>query len=601
MLRISLVLALLAASASAQPAPADTAASAVADTAAADTAAARRAPQTPAEAALARVRAALADSAGIVPEGPFRPLPPALAGVVWAAPDDPAAAIDELLAMRRAGVRAVRTGLVEDARVLEGASLLGMHLFQELPVEGLPARFLVGETERAAALLAEALDRARPYPAARHFGLARASDTSDRRARPYFEALTRLARERGAPGTRTYYVSRFPRSDRADEAVDFVLLDARDADPAALLRTWRRGHETPVGLAAVGVGVRPGREGGWRTPGSPAAQARALEDAFGALLTVDRMPVATFVSRWRDVPAGAERDQRAEVAGTRFGLLDEAGEPRPAFGVAEGFWTGRQRVFAFDAGRPPGQERLGSPLLLLGWALVLGLGLFYVGAPRLGTMAPRYFGRRDLYRDAVRRGFDLTALETSGLAAGLAVAVGVVLTSALRALGRTDTLAAATAAWTPGAQERLTGLVGRPFLLVLLLALAYGVWLVVNVLWLKWMAGRRRLRPGQALSLAVWCRWAWLPLMVVALVLGGVDAGLATLLAPAVLALGLVIEAVAGYRMMSDLQAVTNAPPLRAVVLGFGLPFLLAVAGLVALGVASRDEVGFLWHLATRG
>ena len=124
---------------------------------------------------------------------------------------------------------------------------------------------------------------------------------------------------------------------------------------------------------------------------------------------------------------------------------------------------------------------------------------------------------------------------------------------------------------------------------------------MLNVLWLKGLAGRRRLRPGQALSLAVWCRWAWVPLMVVALVLGGVDARLATLLAPAVLALGLAVEAVAGLRMTTDLQAVTNAPPLRAVVVGFGLPFLLAVGGLVALGLASRDEVGFLWHLATRG
>ena len=104
-----------------------------------------------------------------------------------------------------------------------------------------------------------------------------------------------------------------------------------------------------------------------------------------------------------------------------------------------------------------------------------------------------------------------------------------------------------------------------------------------------------------ALSLAVWCRWGWLPLMVVSLLLGSIDAGLATVLAPTVLGVGLLIEVVAGYKMMWDLQAVTYAPPARAVLLGFGLPFLLAVAGLIALGVTSSDEVGFLWHLATRG
>ncbi len=88
--------------------------------------------------------------------------------------------------------------------------------------------------------------------------------------------------------------------------------------------------------------------------------------------------------------------------------------------------------------------------------------------------------------------------------------------------------------------------------------------------------------------------------MVVALVLGGLDAGLATLLAPAILGLGLLVEIVAGYRMMWDLQAVTNAPPARAVLVGFGVPFLLVVGGLAVLALVSRDEAGFLWHLATR-
>ena len=150
-------------------------------------------------------------------------------------------------------------------------------------------------------------------------------------------------------------------------------------------------------------------------------------------------------------------------------------------------------------------------------------------------------------------------------------------------------------------QARLTGLLGQPLTLVAVLALAYGAWLLLTIIWLNVVTGRRRLRPAQALSLAVWCRWGWLPLMVVSLLLGSIDAGLATVLAPTVLGVGLLIEVVAGYKMMWDLQAVTYAPPARAVLLGFGLPFLLAVAGLIALGVTSSDEVGFLWHLATRG
>ena len=577
-----LLAVLLAASASAQP-------QAPADSLAADTTAARPSVAADVLAEVDRQR------------GPFAPLAPALAGVVWDVPPDAEAAAADLVAMRRAGVRAARTGLVEDAEILQLAGELGIALWQDLPVEGLPAPFLTRRTEPVAALLAQALDRARPYPAARHFGLARASDTSDPRARGYFEALTDLARQRGAPGTRTYVVSRFPDSDRVAESVDVVLLDARDADPVALLRRWRRAHDVPVGIASMGVGVRPGQGGGWRTLGTEAAQGRALETAFSDLLTLADPPEAAFVYRWRDANEDVvERDQRAEVSGTRFGLLGEDDEPRAAFEVAQGFWTGRQRVFAFDAGSEARQQRRASPLLLIGWGLVLGLGLLYTAGPRLSGLASRYFGRRDLYREAVQRGFDLSATETTGLAVVLSLAAGVVGAAALRALARTDALVAATASWTVEGQARLTGLLGSPLLLVLVLALAYAVWLVLSLIWLNLISGRRRLRPAQALSLAVWARWAWIPLMILSLVLGSIDAGLATVLAPAFLGLGLLIEVVAGYRMMWDLQAVTYAPPARAVLLGFGVPFVLALVGLGFLTATSREELGFLWHLATR-
>lgn len=550
---------------------------------------------------LATVREALADSA-FVTRGPFAPLPAALAGVVWNAPTETAAAIDDLVAMRRVGVRQARTGLIADTLVLRAAELLGISLWQDLPVKGLPAAFLVRRGDEAVAELEDALDRARPYASARHFGLARASDTSDPAARAYFERLGEVVAERGADGTRTYYVSRFPESDRAAEYVDVVLLDAREADPSALLATWRARRETPVGLAAFGVGVRPGRDGGWRTAGTEAAQARSLETSFADLLGLAEPPAAAFVYRWRDADADlVERDQRAEVAGTRFGLLGEDDAPRPALDVASGFWTGRQRVFAFDAGDGERRERRASPLLLIGWGLVLGLGVLYAGAPRLSGLAPRYFSRRDLYRDAVRRGFDLSAAETAGLAVVLSLAAGVVGAAALRALARTDALVAATSSWSVDAQARLTGLLGRPLALVGVLALAYASWLVFNLIWLAIIAGRRRLRPAQALSIAVWCRWMWLPLMVVALVLGSVDAELATVLAPVVLGIGLLAEAVAGYRMMGDLQAITYAPPARALLVGYGVPILIGLVGLVALAVTSQDELGFLWHLATRG
>jgi hypothetical protein len=558
---------------------------------------------TPTEAAMGRLRAAVAR--GVARRGPFPALDARFAGVSWIVPPRRSAAIDELVAMRRAGVRAVRTGLVGDTLLLGAASTLGIALYQDLPVQGLPAAHLLRRSDASARLLDAALDRGRPYPAARHYGLAVASDTSDPRARPYFERLTEIAH---AAGAETYYTTRFPRSDLADGTVDLVLLDVPHGetgpagDPVALLAQWRARSQTPVGLASVGAVAVPGREGGWRTPGSAAAQARRLEDVLSALISLADPPAATFVGLWRDAPAGARRDVRAEVTGARAGLHDEAGAPRPALAVAAGFFTGAQRVFAFDAGpdarRAPRET---SALLVVGWTLVLGLGLFMVGAPRLSTLVPRYFGRHDLYREAVARGYDLAAGQMAGLALGLSVAVGVALAAVLRALGQTDALAAATASWSPAAQSRLVGLLGHPLALVAMVALGYGAYLLLNLIWLHALVGRRRLRAGQALSLAVWSRWAWLPIMALALLLSGVGPQTATALAPALLGLGLLAEAVAGYRMLLDFSAVTRVPPARALGLGFGVPFLVAVAVAIWLATAARPEAAFVWHLATRG
>ena len=545
---------------------------------------------------MARLRAAVAR--GVAPDGPFPALDARIAGVAWTPPPRPAglrtaAAIDDLLAMRRAGVRAVRTGLVGDTLVLRAATELGIALYQDLPVEGLSAATLVARTDEAARLLGDALRRGRPYAAARHYGLATSCDTSDPRARPYLQRLTEVAH---AAGAATYYATRFPRSDLASAGADLVLLDALGEDPAAVLAPWRARSATPAGLTSVGAGVVLGRAGGWRTPGSAAAQARALENALGALLSLEDPPAVTFVGHWRDAPD-------APASGERQGLHDARGAARPALAVAAGFFTGTQRVFAVDAG--PGRDaaalRGASSLLLLGWTLVVGLGLFMVGAPRLSTLVPRYFTRHDLYREAVARGYDLSGGQTAALGLGLAAAFGVVGASALRALGRTDALVAAAASWPAGAQELLVGLLGRPLALVAVLALVGVAWVMLQLVWLHALAGRQRLRAGQALSLVVWSRWAWLPLMAAALLLAGVGPQTATALAPALLGIGLLAEMVAGYRTMLDLSAVARVPPARALLVGFGVPFALALACAVWLGVAVSAEATFVWHLATRG
>ena len=553
-------------------------------------------PATPTEAALGRLRTALVR--GVAPAGPFPALDARFAGVRWTLPAGRAAAIDALVAMHRAGVRAVRTGIVADTLVLGAATRLGVALYQDLPVEGLPAATLLARTGAAARVLERALARGRPYASARHYGLATGSDTSDPRARPYFEALTALAH---AAGARTYYETRFPRSDRLSGSVDVVLLDATDVDPAALLAAWRARSPTPAGFASLGATVVPGRDGGWRTPGSAAAQARRLENALSGLLSLAEAPAVTFAARWQDDDEST--GVRARVSGLRDGLLDTDADPRPAFAVVRGFFTGTQRVFAVDAGADVSDAapRGRSALLLLGWTLVIGLGALMAAVPRVGTLVPRYFTRHDLYREAVQRGYDLAAGQTAAIGAGLAVAFGIVGSAALRAMGRTDALVAAVSSWPPGVQNRLVELLERPLLLVAVLALAGGVWGMLTVVWLVVVAAPRRLRAGQALSLAVWSRWATVPLMSLALLLAGVGPQTATVLAPALLGLVLLAEVVAGYRMMLDLTAVTRVSPARALIVGFGVPFVLFLAALATVGVAASAEAAYVWHLATRG
>ena len=550
------------------------------------------APRPAAQPALADTLAA-ADSAAAAPARaaatPYAPLPPALAGMLWARPDSLDRALADLAAMRDAGVRTVRTTLIEDEALLTAADRLGIALVQDLPVADLSAVALADTLAGTARLFAEALARARPHPSARTWVLAQGVDTSDPRSRAYFEPLAALARERGAAGTRTAYVTRFVEDDRAHEAVDLVLLDARGADPFAGLARWRAAHATPVGLGAYGESVVPGRGGGWRTPGSEERQARTLELALGRLLTLADPPAVALLAEW------ADRDG----PGPRYGLTGEDG-PRPALRVARGLYTGERRTFAFDAGGAVAGARRPGWLVMLGWLLVLSIGGLLMSSPRLSTLVPRYFGRRDLYREAVQKGYDLSTGIMVALAAVLALAVGAVLASALRALGRTGVIGVAISGRSADAQARLLDLLDAPFALVFVLGTAYAVWLLLSVMWLGVVSGRRRLRPAQALTLAVWPRWPWLLLLLGAMVLTSSDGGATSAFAAALLLAGLLVETVAAYRMLLDLAQANGVTIGRALGLGFLVPVVLALAGIGWAVSEASGAAGFVWHLATR-
>lgn len=517
-------------------------------------------------------------------------------GVVWDVPADSTQALDDLAAMAEAGVRVVRTGVVEREFVLAAASRRGLVLYQDLPIRTLPAVRLRDTLAFAERTLADALARSAAHPSARHFGLATGSDTSDPAACVYFARLQRLVRETGPPGATTYYVSRFVEDDVCADEVDAVLFDVLDADPAALMGRWRARSDVPVGLAA-GAAVRPGRDGGHAVPASAEAQARELETHLRAAL--DAAPWVLLAYRWRD--SGQEGALLAtSVSATEYGLHDGDGQPRPALDVARGLFTGQQTLFAIDAGVTPAGQRP-SLLVMVGWLLVLALAYLYWLTPTFQVLATEHVARPSMYQDAVRRSRGVEGWPTAAMAGVLALGVGVIWAIALRTLGQTDVLGLLVAGLPPNVLRGLNTLLQQSMLLVIVLASLYALAQLFNVVLMAVLARANRLLPAQALTLTVWARWPVLVLLFAAMVLASQPPSLSL----AVWALGLlglwaVAELVGQLRALVDLGGVARVSLGRALGLGFAVPFALGILTLGFIAAATRPELRFLWHLVTR-
>ena len=218
-----------------------------------------------------------------------------LKGVVWdhAAPPT----MDELVAMRAAGIEAVRLPLMTDLDLYSSADTVGLALFQDLPYAFLAARALDDQYLEARTELLKALVLGSGHPSSKHYGLAVLSDTSDPDACTFMARLA--ASIRAVQGARSYYVSAFPAHDQCAEHVDLVLLEARnDPDPTRLINEWPAA--TAVGIGALGVLRRPDVYG-LSQPDSPQSQARYLETHLTSLM--QSPAAAVFVYRWQD-PAG---------------------------------------------------------------------------------------------------------------------------------------------------------------------------------------------------------------------------------------------------------------------------------------------------------
>ena len=527
-------------------------------------------------------------------------------GIVWEEPAGFDAAIRDLRRMDAMGIEAVRMAPLRAEALLTLTDTLGIQLYQEIPVAGLPAARLRDTLAFAERSLMQLLGTGAQHRSARTFGLARGSDTSDSTACAYFARLADRARRVSGGAVRVYYVTRFIEADVCGHTVDFVLLDALgNPDPAAMVRRWQDAHpDVPVGVAALGLFVADQSARGVNVVGSPDAQARYLERSLRQLVQRDTgapPPIAVFVYRWRDVqpdtPSPAfdlENPYRHS-----FGLHGNDGQARPAADVVAGMYGRNQDAFAYPAGQP---RRAGYPITTVaGWGVLLILAIAYASSPRMRPMVPRYFTAHGFYREAVREGRDVLMTASIVMLVALALAVAIIWLVVLNLWRTSEEFLLLFQMLPRGVEEFLVTLLARPFLFLLLVSSLYGVSLTIWGAALAFGSRRRYpLAPAQAMMLAIWPRWAVILLMLVAMVLATLPPGTSFMPAAYLLVAWFGVTLVATARTLYDYASVTRVTAGRLAVGALLNPIVLILLALAVLALRYQPETTFLWHVLTR-
>lgn len=531
-------------------------------------------------------------------------------GVVWQLPEDVDDAGRQLADIRNAGARAVRMdltrsgALVPPAEILRLTDTMQINVYLDLPIAFLPGRRLLDTLAYASATLDTVLGVARAHPSLRHVGLSRFSDTSDSTACAYYERLVQAARERTPAGMRFYYTTRFAETDVCSSQVDFVLLDLSGRyDPLDAVRSWDDADDpSPVGIGALGTWVRRDGRQGLRVPHSPEHQARYLERHLSILFSRSfAIPLeAVFVFRWQDrqwTDRVAARDLDSPFL-QRYGLHTTEGTPRPAREVVAGMFTGRQQVFAFPEGEDTVNEAPWTTLL--GWGVVLLLGIFYATSPRFRHMIPRYFQAHVFFRESVREGRDVLFGTSAVLLTALGISTGLVFSVATSTLQGSDAFTIAFSWLAEPTQESVVAMLANPIIVALAAACIYVLALLIWTLMLALITRTRfPLAPSQVLMLVVWTRWPILLLLLAAMVVGitpNMEPTSVTLL----VGVWLAIELLSAGRTLFDLVGVSRISS-TLVIPGFLLhPVVLFLAAIVLSALAYQPEVTFLWHAFTR-
>ena len=515
-------------------------------------------------------------------------------GVVWTPPATSSEALRALARIDSIGANAVRLTRLPSDTVAARAAALGLALYIDLPVHSVSAAQLPRALQRAAPALRRLRHLARRHASVRHVGLAHTTDTAVPRACDVLRHWTQ--RIRGwTPPMQTYVVTPFSSPARhCQNATDQTLLDVRDHPSPA--KPWRalQAHGSPVGIGAVGTWVRPSLPASASGAHTAPAQASFLQQTLSQIWAPDGPPPSTlFVFAWQD-PTPTEFPDR------QYGLHTADGSPRPAASVVRGFYTQTQHVFAFTPGRsPPSTPPL---LILLGWALVMGLGLLHAqNLPVRQTLA-RYFTAPGFYRDALQDGRDRSVGTNALLWAGLSGAVGIVAAQSAHLAAQSRAAGPVLSALPASAASVLAHGLSQPLLAG---GVASLLWLLLLGIWGGSLGAaaytQSSLALPQLLALVAWPCWPLLLAPPLALATGP-DAPLSPSLFGAGLLVGTpLLGVVITGRVLYDYWAITHVPAWRLPVLFLLSPPVVGLGGLLAYAAHHALSIPFLWRLATLG
>ncbi len=529
-------------------------------------------------------------------------------GIVWDPPAQRSKALSDLIEMKRVGIEAVRTPLISDPALFRLGDSLQIQFYQDLPLDYLTTSELADTLDYARDLLAQSIQLASGFHSARHFGLARHTDTSVALACRYFDELTRAGAAASSAPIHFYYQTAFIEEDQCSTFVDFVLIEARTVgNVSSLYDRWRQAHpDVAMGFGALGMWIKDLRydqsnPDGYLRKYSLAYQARYLEEKLSTLLSSPAFNdlYAIFVYRWRDFRMdhpSAAHDLEAPFSHT-YGLLSDRDVPRSALQVVRGFYLGKQFVFAFSAGKESASQRYWMVLLI--WVNLFILGLAYAYFPRFRLTLRRYFLAHNFYRNAVGEGREQLLGPNALFFLCISTAFAVCMMVILDQLRITEVFNLMLR-WAPtSVQYTIVALLAQPHFLFVVIGGSYALTLSIWTSAMAVLSSRSRtpLLPGQSFTLVVWAQWPMLLAMVIAGVLGTESTTLnSTTLV--LFCLAVLVIGVGGFvATLRDYLAICRANILHTVLAVSTNPLLLILLAAVYSCFKHQDNFLFIFRL----